>query len=423
MMLKTDADVFNFFDSWRKHRMLFDFDRAFFEFRRQMLELPYTWSRTTVWDYIQRKNRFKQENRLWDFEDLLIGVWQRRLCPDIEVLIHDESQDASSLMFEVVKMWAERAERSYWIGDINQAIYSWMGADPSLMLSLKYDDKIYLRQSYRVPRAAHQVAREIITRNVNRFPDDDFLPTSREGEVKRTPMEQAEFDSSKTFVLARTRWLMGRHYDFLLHRGIPFESNRGRRSPLQREEGRCAWILLRLRDGEPVTLEELDYLAGRISQKPFLKRGARAEIKRRAKNNPSFPVGRMGVEDLGFTKEFFAEVNRNFAEVLKIRDEDKSYLNLVLKKHGRKPFELAEKKGKPFVAQPVLLSTIHGVKGEEADQVFLDTSLTTRVETGLRHDPEPENRVFYVGVTRTRDKLFLIPPQGYYSFRLPTLWK
>ena len=59
----------------------------------------------------------------------------------------------------------------------------------------------------------------------------------------------------------------------------------------------------------------------------------------------------------------------------------------------------------------VKLSTIHAAKGGEADNVLLilDNTKTIREAIEKSHDKEDEeNRVWYVGVTRTKQNLYIM---------------
>ena len=55
----------------------------------------------------------------------------------------------------------------------------------------------------------------------------------------------------------------------------------------------------------------------------------------------------------------------------------------------------------------ILLSTIHGAKGDEAENVALFTDTEKIIYDSSRHDPDPEHRTWYVGVTRAKENLFV----------------
>ena len=62
------------------------------------------------------------------------------------------------------------------------------------------------------------------------------------------------------------------------------------------------------------------------------------------------------------------------------------------------------------------LSTIHSAKGMEAEHVILLTDMTTRVQQTAENNPDDEVRVFYVGMTRSKNTLDIV--EGYNGYRL-----
>ena len=64
------------------------------------------------------------------------------------------------------------------------------------------------------------------------------------------------------------------------------------------------------------------------------------------------------------------------------------------------------------------VSTIHGAKGRECDNVVLLTDISRRVWENMQDHPDEENRVLYVGLTRAKNELYLISPKTRYSFGL-----
>jgi superfamily I DNA/RNA helicase len=63
----------------------------------------------------------------------------------------------------------------------------------------------------------------------------------------------------------------------------------------------------------------------------------------------------------------------------------------------------------------ITLSTIHGVKGGEQDNVVLLTDLSNNTQRNYEKNPDDENRLFYVGATRTKDHLHIIRPKDIYK--------
>ena len=65
----------------------------------------------------------------------------------------------------------------------------------------------------------------------------------------------------------------------------------------------------------------------------------------------------------------------------------------------------------------IKLSTIHGAKGGECDNVLLATDMNIKTYTAYQKDSDDEQRVFYVGATRAKDQLHILLPQTNMHFR------
>ena len=78
------------------------------------------------------------------------------------------------------------------------------------------------------------------------------------------------------------------------------------------------------------------------------------------------------------------------------------------------------KKDRFYTGPRINISTIHTVKGDEADVVVLMSDISRAVESQLEVDPDSEHRVFYVAVTRAKEKLIIVQPQTrrYYPYIL-----
>ena len=59
----------------------------------------------------------------------------------------------------------------------------------------------------------------------------------------------------------------------------------------------------------------------------------------------------------------------------------------------------------------ITLSTIHGAKGGESQNVVLLTDLSHNTLKAYEKNPDDENRLFYVGATRTKEHLHIIEPR------------
>ena len=84
----------------------------------------------------------------------------------------------------------------------------------------------------------------------------------------------------------------------------------------------------------------------------------------------------------------------------KVRDEDRAYATALVNR------------GVDLNSKPkIKLSTIHGAKGGEADNVLLYLDLTGKALEEMARNPDDAYRVLYVGVTRTKQNLVLKLPE------------
>ncbi|SFK22538.1 DNA helicase-2 / ATP-dependent DNA helicase PcrA [Halobacillus dabanensis] len=137
----------------------------------------------------------KKQKRVYglDFDDLLNFVftlfdqyeevltkWQNRLF----YLQVDEFQDSSLKQFELVKLLSEKQGNLFVVGDPDQTIYEWRGADPKYMVDYeKYfpdAQTIYLKENYRSTPEILSLGNALIKNNHFRV-DKDMLPTNPSG--------------------------------------------------------------------------------------------------------------------------------------------------------------------------------------------------------------------------------------------------
>jgi superfamily I DNA/RNA helicase len=405
--LKTVADYYEAFVSFMANRCL-GFDAAYSEFLgyHSREDLPDDWSRAGVIEYIERRERYKQENNLWSFDDMITRAIERDIFPQgAKVLIVDECQDSSPLLYSLIRRWASKVESYYLASDPLQAIYGFSGAAPELFFEFPGEQQV-LNHSFRLTPQVKGVAQKIIERTKLTFPA--YSAADRTGIVERKQFVSIKWGQDNSFLLARTRWFLSLYADELRARGIPFKVERGRHSPLTDSRGRAFYTLFKISEGENVSSLELANLM-KHTGRPWLEWGA----KKRISNLVEGDYWGADLPKMGFTEDFMTAVGHgDFTNVL-CRDfdpDDKTYLRRVLKKVGPSAFEEEPK---------LVLTTIHGSKGREKPTVYLCPDLTRRVWDAYCRDRNPESLVFYVGVTRAVDRLVILTTEQDYSFPLP----
>ena len=64
----------------------------------------------------------------------------------------------------------------------------------------------------------------------------------------------------------------------------------------------------------------------------------------------------------------------------------------------------------------ITISTIHGVKGGEADHVVMLLDISKAVKNNLDKNPDSEHRVFYVGATRAKKSLTIVESSSKFEY-------
>ena len=112
----------------------------------------------------------KRRKRLVDFDDLLLlAIRDLRADPDYAAAVQwrhrhfyvDEFQDVNPLQYALLDEWSGNRDDLFLVGDPNQAIYGWNGADPDLLASVAADNAatvVHLNDNYRCSPQVLQVA-------------------------------------------------------------------------------------------------------------------------------------------------------------------------------------------------------------------------------------------------------------------------
>ena len=193
-------------------------------------------------------------------------------------------------------------------------------------------------------------------------------------------------------VLARTNYLLEEIDEYCRNEGWFFEV-KGRPS-ISEAKVRAVVFWERLRNGEAITLTECNNILKHIKV-----------------NNPK----KLDLLDSALLLQY-QDLKSHFPDLpdgywydvfTLLSPSEVSYIRAMLRR------------GEKITKQPrIRLSTIHAAKGGEATNVVLLTDITTRVYKNYRQNPDDENRVFYVGITRTKENLYLIEPKSTRCYQL-----
>ena len=340
-------------------------------------------------EFVERAYRhYKQANSLFDFTDLLEMVVQREEdLPYLDVVIVDEAQDLSRIQWDLVQKLAKRCKRFYLAGDDDQAVYTWAGADVKAFLA--FPGRIeFLTQSHRVPSRIHTLASSIVGRIQNRQ-EKTWFPKAEEGEIKHyNGFHQVDITTGEWLILASTNYMLNDLHNWIKSQGLLFE-RQGRSSiPDKVVEAVVCWE--RLRAGREISLEQVKTVYSFMAPE-CITRGHRTLPKA----NPDILYSMATL-----TAHHGLQTDSIWHQVLtKIGTDKIEYLIAILRR------------GAKFTKPTITLSTIHGAKGGEADNVLLLTDLSPRFATEYAKDADNINRLLYVGITRAKKSLHIVLPK------------
>ena len=349
-------------------------------------------------------NEYKAAHGLYDYTDMLTNFVRNNIHVPLDVLLVDEAQDLSHLQWRVVFQLADGVRRVVIAGDDDQAIYRWAGADVETFINLDGRASV-LGQSWRCPREVQDVSAEIIA-GVSHRRDKKWSARKGRGSIERI----SEFDeadvgdkwregspTSPVLVLARNRYILREQVEPLLRdQGVVYELEGKSSIPLDALQAAESWTILQ--KGKKITLGEARQMYDMINP-------------RNAKNEFQIRHGYKGLKQFGDDESVRVSM-RELRESGGLLLDPKLLWHDALDRLPKDDMSYmlsARQRGEKLRDRPrVRLSTIHSAKGAEADHVVLMTEMAWRTAREAFRSPDDERRVWYVGVTRARQKLTVV---------------
>lgn len=348
--------------------------------------------------FIATVNAYKKEFCKNDYTDMLERFLVEGQDLHCDYVIIDEAQDLSILQWKVVQKICQYAKKVWIAGDDDQCIYTWSGASPSTFINLAASDYKVLPQSYRIPARVHELAQSIIKQVKERLPKD-YHPRADPGRVERiASLDQLDLSQGTWLMLARNTCFLPQYERHCRDRGFIF--NNGKISDKTTVIAAIkTWEALAT---SAIPVSEAKNLYKFMSQRDRITRGFKMLLN-------TAPDSRM-VTYADLKKEFglLTPQNKPWHVALDmIPDDEREYLRAVERRGGK--LELSSR---------IRISTIHGSKGQEADHVVLVPDMTKKSHKSWLEAPDNEHRLFYVGVTRAKESLFLLPAQSEQAYPL-----
>ena len=348
------------------------------------------------WHALLRAQRsmeeFKKKKELFDFTDMIELYLESGTVPKLDVVFVDEAQDLCKLQWRMIhKITQDPVKKIYISGDDDQAIYNWAGADVHHFITLNGEIEI-LKQSYRCSKVIQGVSQKIIDR-IRFRRVKQWKGTNKEGMVVyHNYPEGVHINGNDSWlVLARTNYLLDEIERDIRLQGKLYKRNN--KLPISQKLMNAvdAWKNLHL-SGLPITKAEVKSIYSYMSSQIGIQRGHKSL---KTANKDEYEL-----EELVLHHGLLMSGRPWDVAFDKVGNRDKEYLRAI------------ETRGHDLKKDPQInLSTIHGAKGGEADNVMLLTDLSRKANEAMEKNSDDECRVFYVGATRARNQLHIVQPQ------------
>lgn len=423
----------------------------------------------TVW---QKYESILHTEQALDFDDLLAktlrllesnSVVRETLQQRFHYIHVDEYQDTNRVQFSLMELLASAEKNICVVGDVDQNIYSWRGADIKNVLQFERHfagaTTILLEENYRSTKTIIAASNDVIKKNRQRIEKTVFT-NNQEGEkitlyAAMTGIDEAEYvaltarsliadgaDPSHIAVLYRTNFQSRVLEEAFLNYEVPYQLLGTKFFERKEVKDVLSYLRLALNPGSTADIARVINTPTRgIGKITMLKviEGKRADLKgatlakveafdaimmdiaktaheQRLSETIKFIMKRTGLEAM--------YKDEGTEEALERLENIRELVSLASRYDDTPPLEAIELMLETAALQSdqdeikakeelnaVRLMTVHAAKGLEFGYVFI-----TGLEEGLfpherlddaRIDHEEERRLFYVALTRAEKKVFL----------------
>jgi DNA helicase-2/ATP-dependent DNA helicase PcrA len=349
--------------------------------------------RDTLYLIDRELKRYKQETGMLDYGDMLTRFINEDVAPKFDVLFIDEAQDLSPLQWKMVRALWSRASKTYIAGDDDQAIFKWAGADVDHFIALRdeVDSIKTLDQSYRIPGGPiHELSQCIIERVNNRY-EKSYKPRESIGKLNRySDITQIDMSQGQWLVLSSTNYFLEDAKDLCELQGW-YYSHKGKNSiPLDLLMAIQHWQ--EWSKGGFLNVIQIKNIYSYLGEN--VTRGYRA--------------GKTFNNDLSYTLEDC--ISEHGLQTNEVWHDAFTKLDTNTENYTR---NMLANKEKISQTPRIIMSTIHGAKGGEADNVLLLLDISRSAVDNNDVDPDELHRLFYVAVTRAKENLHILEPKNY----------
>lgn len=319
---------------------------------------------------------YKKTRGIYDYIDIINNCSAKL---DVDLCIFDEAQDMTPQQFSMATRITKDVKDVLYAGDDMQAIFAWAGADVEHFLHVA-QERIVLPTSHRLPKTIWDVARNLEARVERDYTREWTYNKEKTGSVTYiNNLNTLDLRNGEWLLIGRNWKLLERFYvEFLQVMGYPYLLNHT--SSLEDPEILAVLDYESLRKGRTVAREA----AMRVVK--YMSKGELPDTK----HVEAYSLADLNMEGMG-----------NWMQALDMIPEKKrEYIRALL----RAGFKLRSKPN-------IRVDTIHGTKGSEYDNVVVLTDMAAQSYKTYMKEPASEVRLFYTGVTRAKQNLYIMEPQ------------
>ena len=392
------------------------------------------------------------KNSALDFDDLLIKTIElfhtsskilKKYQDIYKYILIDEFQDTNLVQYVLTKLLAIKEKNITIVGDFSQSIYSWRGADIKNLEKFKNDfpkTTIFkLEKNYRSTQVILDFAHQVILKNKThpilnltseKEKGDEIFFFEAENEQEEGVFIVNEIqrlletnESSSIALLYRTNAQSRVLEEVFLHFSIPYTLIGGVRFYERREiKDIISYIRLFVNPNDQLSKDRIIKLGKRKWDK---FKELYSSLKNKVNSLPTEQIINKIFESTGYL-DFYDEKDADDFSRLENIKELKSVairfpdIGNFLEQVALVESEYFESEKRHPNEEGIKLMTLHQSKGLEFDTVFI-----TGVEEGLLPHSrsiddffqlEEERRLFYVGITRARQRLYILSAKKRFIF-------
>ncbi len=392
--------------------------------------------------YVYYQRLLTEYNAL-DFDDLLLkSVYLLKNFPSVldkykkryQHLLVDEYQDTNQAQYILSKLLSSYWQSLFVVGDCSQSIYSWRGADYRNVLKLQKDfpglKTYHLEQNYRSPKNILTAAFAVIKKNtshpvlklwtdkqqgemielfsaLNEKKEAQFIVDKINEEIMQNPRRTL----SSFAVLYRTNAQSRNLEEAFMRDNINYTLVGGTRFYDRAEVKDClAYLRLLANPQDGMARKRVEKIGKRKMQKFFdwLE-------KANKENVPTVELLNQILQATAYLEKYNSKDPQDLSRLENIKELRSAAVEFPLLDDFLQNLALDEEyisgRQNNSGKDTVVLMTLHSAKGLEFDTVFM-----IGMEEGLfphsrsileKNELEEERRLCYVGITRTKHKLFL----------------